>query len=471
MRLIILLLSAFFFATCNTTLDNNSGAGKHGLSYIDNIKQNIWVIPANKSYVEPYKDINPGITHNQAGSDNNNQIDVTDWVSQDVSLCWYLNFNSGIYSINLEAEVELNNFSEFMLSVSGIDNPEFQINKRISLKGINEFILYPNLLNIDIPQKGFYKIKLSPILKSGKEYASLRNIVFVSDKDTRIQSVRYANWLSSPNVYLTCELPDQIKCDWLHSEILIPKGCDPAYTFYMGLGFYRGYFGVQVISQTERRILFSVWDSSNEPVKRALVKKEDQVTLVRKGKDVVTQGFENQGTGGQSYLIYPWVTDVPIELLVNRTLAENNSVIFSAWFKQKVSEDNKWIFIASWRAPHDNRTFTNFYSYIDNFSGVTGDVWRKAYFYNYWGRNENTKNWVEFNEMKVQHTDGDKDSRSDFGSGVDDLYPNRFYIWSGGYKSPKVQDMVNSVKTDVMPVNDFDSLQTEVDMIINRYNK
>ena len=36
---------------------------------------------------------------------------------------------------------------------------------------------------------------------------------------------------------------------------------DPVHTYYMACGFQRGYFGMQVNSPTERRIIFSVWDT------------------------------------------------------------------------------------------------------------------------------------------------------------------------------------------------------------------
>ncbi len=467
MRLLLLISSIFIIAACNLTQDDNSRSVLGDSLFTDNIKQAIWVIPANKSYVEPYSDSLSGIKHNQAGSDNNNQIDVTSWTSPNANLCWYLNFTPGRYSISIEAEVEAKNISEFLLTVSSIDNPDFNISEKIQIKGISEFILYPNLLNIDIPNEGFYKITLSPVEKTGREYASLRNIVFRTlDKDGRC-NVRYANWLSSPAVYLTCELPKETKCDWLHCEILVPDGEDPVNTFFNGLGFFRGYFGIQVISNTERRILFSVWDNSNEPVNRDLVKKEDLVTLISKGDNVIAQGFGNQGTGGQSYIVYPWVTGVPVELLLNVKQMGNNSIILSAWFKQKTNENNSWQYIASWWVPRDNRLFSSFFSFVDNFDPITGEYRRKAYFYNYWGRDAATKNWIEFNDMKVQTTDGDKNSRSDFGSGVDTKNPERLYIWSGGYKSPEVKDMISAGKTGKLPAVNFDSLQIIVDKLVS----
>ena len=465
MRL-LLLLSIFFFTSCNFNLDKKKDVIENDTSFADNIKQDIWVIPANKSYVEPYKDNQAGISHNQADSDNNNQVDVTNWISPDVNLCWYLSFTPGNYLINFEANVELNTVSEFLLSVSAVDSSDFHSEKRIKFKGINEFIVYPNLLSINIPQKGFYKVTFSPVSKTGLQFASVRNIIFKVDAANE-NSVRYANWLSSPSVYLTSNSPEEPDCNWLYSEILVPEGEDPVHTFYMGLGFFRGYFGIQVNSHTERRILFSVWDSSDEPVDRDLVKKEDRVTLVGKGDNVIAQGFNNQGTGGQSYNVYPWITGVPVELLLNVRQMKNNSILLSGWYKQKVSGNDKWQYIASWLAPNDKRYFNGFYSFIDNFHPLTGQSHRAAFFYNYCGLSVNDKKWMEFNNVKFSYTDGDNNSRADFGGGVKEINPERFYLWSGGYLKSDISDVFISKKTNMSPQINIDSLNAVIDNLVN----
>ena len=61
-------------------------------------------------------------------------------------------------------------------------------------------------------------------------------------------------------------------------------------------------------SATERRIIFSVWDSGGEAVSRSKVGDENRVTLVSKGAEVVAGDFGNEGTGGHSHLKYNWKT-------------------------------------------------------------------------------------------------------------------------------------------------------------------
>ena len=40
---------------------------------------------------------------------------------------------------------------------------------------------------------------------------------------------------------------------------MVPEGNDVLGSYFMANGFAQGYFGIQVNSPTERRILFSVW--------------------------------------------------------------------------------------------------------------------------------------------------------------------------------------------------------------------
>ncbi len=54
---------------------------------------------------------------------------------------------------------------------------------------------------------------------------------------------------------------------YYYSEINVPVGYDPIGSYYMANGFGQGYFGIQVNSAVERRVLFSVWSGyvTNDP--------------------------------------------------------------------------------------------------------------------------------------------------------------------------------------------------------------
>jgi hypothetical protein len=75
----------------------------------------------------------------------------------------------------------------------------------------------------------------------------------------------------------------------------------------MANGFKEGYFGMQVNSETERKNLFSVWSpfTTDDPCKISI---EQKIILLKKGQNVYTGEFGNEGAGGQSYLKYDWVS-------------------------------------------------------------------------------------------------------------------------------------------------------------------
>ena len=469
MRHVILFMITFITFACNGNKgEQQSIPVKDTLSRSNNLQQNIWVIPANKSYIEPYRDSQKGIFHDQLGSNNNLQKDITSWTSPDINVCWYLNFTHGKYSLHIVSNIEIGNVSKFLISLTGIDNPDLRIEKEVSMKGISEFVLYPNILDVIIPVNGFYKLEIKPVRKTGDTFMSIRSLVLRSDDNDPEKSVRYANWLLSPSVYLSYINEGNKEYDWLYTRILVPHNMDPVYSFYQGIGFYRGYLGIQVNSETERRVLFSIWDSSEEALDRSKVKKEDRVELVAKGDGVTAQGFENQGTGGQSFAKYPWVTDIPVDLLANVKRLKGNKLLFTAWFRQKQQGDNKWHFIASWKAPKDNRYFKWMYSFVMNFSETTGQYRRECYFLNASGRIAGSNEWDAMTKATIHQTDGGDDSRSDCGGGVDKIYPEGIYLWSGGYtksdttENEVVREVLNLPKINIDSLSSFvDHLNTE----------
>ena len=90
-------------------------------------------------------------------------------------------------------------------------------------------------------------------------------------------------------------LSDSLKAFSFYNEVTIPKGSDVLHSYYMACGFARGYFGIQVNSKTERRVIFSVWDAGNEAVDRNKVAEDNKVQLIAKGEDVFVLS-ENQST-------------------------------------------------------------------------------------------------------------------------------------------------------------------------------
>ena len=126
---------------------------------------------------------------------------------------------------------------------------------------------------------------------------------------------------------------------------------EPTASFYMASGWHRGYFGMQVNSLTERRIIFSVWDSGGEAADRNKVSDENRVKLMGKGEGVYSGDFGNEGTGGHSHLKYQWKTGEKQRFIVTAQPTNETFTIFSGyWFHPQKQE---WFHISSWKAPKE----------------------------------------------------------------------------------------------------------------------
>ena len=76
-------------------------------------------------------------------------------------------------------------------------------------------------------------------------------------------------------------------------------------------------WGFRPTVDTERRVLFSVWDSVDKDTNPD-ASKDSLVSLVDKADYVTANGFGNEGTGGQSYVkAANWKVDQPVKFLMN----------------------------------------------------------------------------------------------------------------------------------------------------------
>jgi hypothetical protein len=202
---------------------------------------------------------------------------------------------------------------------------------------------------------------------------------------------------------------------------------DPIHTYYMACGWHRGYFGMQVNSRTERRIIFSVWDSGNETVSRARVADSNRVTLVAKGEGVYSGDFGNEGTGGHSHLKYNWKTGEPQRFIVTAQPTNATFTIFSGyWFHP---EKKEWMLISSWRAPKDGGYLRGLYSFSENFVGNNGHLRRKALYGNQWIRTDGGQ-WMELTEASFSYDGTGRADRLDRFMGVEN---GQFFLSHGGF--------------------------------------
>lgn len=230
---------------------------------------------------------------------------------------------------------------------------------------------------------------------------------------------------NAASVHLAYPVPKGTDVAAFYCEVAAVE--DPVATYYMACGWHRGYFGMQVNSATERRIIFSVWDSGGEAVDRAKVGEADRVTLVAKGEGVYTGDFGREGTGGHSHLKYLWKTGEVQRFIVTAKPTDAAHTICSGFWVHP--EKKQWMLISSWRAPKEGGYLRGLYSFSENFGGSNGHLVRKALFGNQWLRTPEGE-WIEQTKAGFSHDGTGKEDRLDRFMGVEG---GRFFLSQGGF--------------------------------------
>jgi hypothetical protein len=229
---------------------------------------------------------------------------------------------------------------------------------------------------------------------------------------------------NAASVHLSYPTPKDAKIEAFYCEVTAVV--DPVPTYFMATGWHRGYFGMQVNSPAERRIIFSVWDSGNEAVDRRKVGEADRTKLVAKGEGVFAGDFGNEGTGGHSHLVYPWKTGDRQRFIVTAKPTDPTHTIYSGfWFHP---EKKQWMLISSWKAPKDGGRLRGLYSFNEDFGG-TGNFQRKALFGNQWIRTASGQ-WQEVTTASFSHDGTGKADRLDRFMGIE---RGQFFLSNGGF--------------------------------------
>jgi hypothetical protein len=363
-------------------------------------------IPAFTAYVEP----DPG------GAKVSADKGVTGWDNPAQRLVWLGRLAApGKLRVLVVLRLAKDEGSDLKLSVQG------QTLLAHAAGGGDEAVAV-DLGSVDIAGAGYLTFSLEGVRKSGKTFGQIESLVLTGPpaKGAQFNLLPRRN---AASVHLGYAVPKEAAAEWFYNELTVRT--DPLWSYYMACGFSRGYFGIQVNSPTERRIIFSVWDSGNEGVDRAKVKPEDRVQLLAKGDGVSAGDFGNEGTGGHSHLVYPWKKDETYRFLV-RAQPDGAATIYSGYFF--FPEKKAWGLIAGFRAPKDGKSLRGLYSFNENFAGQNGQLRRLAEFGNAWVRSADGR-WLELLEARFSHdATGGKD-RFDYAAGVTD---GRFYLSNGG---------------------------------------
>lgn len=204
----------------------------------------------------------------------------------------------------------------------------------------------------------------------------------------------------------------------------------------MANGFGEGYFGIQVNSATERRVLFSVWSGfdTNNP---AEIPSDYTVRLDKKGEDVTTGQFGGEGSGGQSYLIYKWKAGNTYSFLTKAEPKAEDETQYTAWFKDPKNKTNSgWRLIAQWTRPKIQTYLTGIYSFLENFNPSNGNLTRMGVYGNQWYY-DSSNTWRQALSMDyTRDATANDNQRRDANGGV---YTGQtsFFLKMGGFFTSK----------------------------------
>jgi hypothetical protein len=293
---------------------------------------------------------------------------------------------------------------------------------------------------ITTDQAGYVRVDLQGLRKTGAVFADVSDLVVESETaGLKLDYVKEPSenrfyWgRRGPSVHLNYEAPAGKTIEYFHSEITVPEGQDPAGSYFMANGFGEGYFGMQVKGADERWILFSVWSPFHTDNPKD-IPEEKRIEVLAKGKDVRTGEFGNEGSGGQSFFIYPWKVGTTYRFLNRAKPDGRGNTIYTAWFF--APEAGEWKLIASFRRPETDKHLTGIHSFLENFADRNGYQGRMAYHGNQWAR-DTGGNWHELTKARFTGDDiANRQYRLDYAGGAEG---EEFFMRNGGFFAETVK--------------------------------
>jgi hypothetical protein len=303
------------------------------------------------------------------------------------------------------------------------------------LKGDEEV----SLGKVAVKEAGYVRVDLQGLKKSGETFAEVEGLKVSAPESVALNYVkdnegnRFYWGRRGPSVHLGYSLPKDEPTEWFYNEVTVPEGSDPIGSYFMSNGFGEGYFGMQVNGETERRILFSVWSpfSTDNPKE---IPDDHKITLLKKGEGVHGGEFGGEGSGGQSYWLYPWKAGETYHFL-NRVKPDGKgSTDYTAWFY--LPEKKEWKLIASFKRPQTDKHLTGAHSFLENFSDRQGYITRGALYGNQWSCDVKGE-WHELTEARFTGDDiAQKMYRMDYAGGVKG---KEFFMKNGGFFADTVK--------------------------------
>ncbi|MBS1529627.1 MAG: DUF3472 domain-containing protein [Bacteroidetes bacterium] len=351
---------------------------------------------------------------------------IVDWTNPEAEFTAYVRFSKpGKFKMYLDLSAPKGDSSFIYVSVAGVKH----------LVGLwPSEMIYHRAGEWTVSDTGYVAITFKGHPKHGSVYANIKDIKLIGDAvGSKTNYVKnndgdFFYWgRRGPSVHLNYTLPNDINAEWFYNEVTVPKGNDVLGSYFMACGFGEGYFGMQVNSPAERHILFSVWSpyKTDDP---KTIPQDEKIIMLKKGENVHTGEFGNEGSGGQSYLNYMWKAGNTYRFLVHAKPDGKGRTQYTAYFY--APEVGKWQLIASFSRPKIDTYLKHLHSFLENFDPEQGIYTREVYFNNEWIR-DNNGNWTELTKAKFTcDNTGAKGYRMDYAGGAKN---GSFYLKNCGF--------------------------------------
>lgn len=395
---------------------------------------------------------NAYLTENRQGAKISDE-GVTEWKdASSVISVWFKLSKAGPINLSMRAKALANNVG-VQVTVEGKTYP-------VELKSKNWSIV-PIADNINISNPGYVRVDIQGTNKDGEVFAELSDLVIdgsaTAEPMNFVRDFSYYWGRRGPSVHMGYTLPDD-DVEYFYNEVTVPEGEDVIGSYFMANGFGEGYFGIQVNSPTERRVLFSVWSpfKTDNPKE---IPAEEQIKKMRQGKDVHIGEFGNEGSGGQSYLRYMWKAGNTYRFLTHIRPDGKGNTQYTGYFY--APETGEWRLISSFLRPKTDTWYKRPHSFLENFIPAQGYMARKVLFGNQWAVTTKGK-WIELTEGTFTHdATANAKVRMDF-TGGHDATSNRFFLQNCGFfdESTKMRTKFTRSKENKKPNINFKKLQS-----------
>ena len=361
---------------------------------------------------------NAYITSGQTAFIDEDHSAIRNWSDKETVISFYFRT---IESGNMDIALQAKGKSRIEVSLLGKK-------KKVTLN--SETLSRIELGTFKVKNPGYIKIDVRGVkINEGSDFGSIESVIVGGNVSpvvcvTSDFSSHFGR--RGPSVHLNYSLPEE-NIEWFYNEIVVPEEGDIPSSYYMACGFGEGYFGIQNNSPYPRRVLFSVWSPyvTDNPSE---IPDSLRVTLVKKGTNVKTNDFGNEGSGGQSYMHYEWKPGERCRFLMGVKPDGQGNTVYTAYFFDNAK--NKWSLVASFRRPKTSTWYTHAYSFLENFDPVMGYINRKAYYDNQWARTTDGR-WIPITKARFTcDATGRQKMRQDYTGGLDS---KRFFLSMGGF--------------------------------------